>query len=114
MHWFVPSFSRIEYTLMANDHVTDITFHSTTHDPSILSVYLSSVPASNLSTIDATFKASLARIAKEGLDMKRMKMIIERQRLQLLESIEKDAVEVLSQSILTGELPFLSSFQFII
>lgn len=81
----------------------DIAFTGSTEDPSILTVYLSSVPSEHLDTLDSQFKAALARIAGEGIDMVRMKTIIERQRLQLLESIETDAVEVLSQTILAGE-----------
>jgi Zn-dependent M16 (insulinase) family peptidase len=83
---------------------TDITFHASNQDPSILTVYLSSVPAANLHSIEVTFKAALARIAKEGIDMKRMETIIERQRLQLLESIETDAADTLSQGVLTDAL----------
>ena len=41
--------------------------------------------------------------------MTRMAMIIARQRLHLLESIETDAAEVLSQSVLAGTLCFAHS-----
>lgn len=82
----------------------DITFTSSTADPSILTVYLSSVPTEHLATFDTQFKTYLARIASEGFDMTRMAMIIERQRLALLESIETDAAEVMSSTILADAL----------
>lgn len=62
------------------------------------------MPAAALDTLVSTFRAALARIAAEGIDMIRMSTIIERQRLQLLESIETDAAEVLSQTILTDAI----------
>lgn len=86
------------------DSVTDadITFYASTENPSILTVYLSAVPAPLLQTLDGTFKAFLAKLAQDGFDMERMGSIIERQRLQLLESIENDPADVLSTTILAG------------
>lgn len=80
----------------------DISFASSTQDPSVLTAYLYSVPSANLKTLDGEFKDALARIAKEGIDMTRMASILEKQRLQTLEAIETDAADSLSNSILTG------------
>lgn len=85
--------------------VLDISFYSSTENPSIITAYLSSVPAEGLESIDAKFKAALARLAGEEIDMKRMASVVERSRLQLLNAIETDAADALSNSILTGASP---------
>lgn len=48
-----------------------------------LSVYCPSVPTQHLDTFDDRLKASLTRIADEGLDMKRMAMVIDRDERQV-------------------------------
>ncbi|KAL8292284.1 hypothetical protein RQP46_001750 [Phenoliferia psychrophenolica] len=83
---------------------TDISFYSSTENPSIITAYLSSVPSEGLDSIDGKFKAALARLASEEIDMKRMTSVIERSRLQLLNAIETDAADALSNSILTDAL----------
>ena len=44
-----------------------------------LLVYVGSIPTEHLDTFDERLKASLTRIADEGIDMKRMAMVIDRQ-----------------------------------
>ncbi|GAA5862491.1 hypothetical protein JCM1840_004200 [Sporobolomyces johnsonii] len=88
-----------EFVEIEEPACTDISFYSSTADPTILTVYLSSVPAEQLNTLPQKFKDALARIAKEGIDMTRMATILERQKLQLLNSMETDAAEVLSDVI---------------
>ncbi|GAA5957635.1 hypothetical protein JCM21900_000775 [Sporobolomyces salmonicolor] len=88
-----------EFVEIEEPACTDISFYSSTADPTILTVYLSSVPAEQLNTLPQKFKDALARIAKEGIDMTRMTTILERQKLQLLNSMETDAAEVLSDVV---------------
>lgn len=85
------------------DFKADITFYSSTENPTILTVYLSAVPATLLKTLGQKFKASLKRISGEGFDMERMKSVLDRQKMQLLESVETDPADVLSTTILAGE-----------
>lgn len=51
-----------------------------------LCISLSDVPAEHLETIDEKVKAALLRIASEGLDMKRMEMVLRRERRQVRSS----------------------------
>lgn len=48
-----------------------------------LPVYIGSIPTEHLDTFDEKFKASLRRIADEGLDMGRMAMVISRDERQV-------------------------------
>lgn len=48
-----------------------------------LPVYIGSVPAEYLDSFHDKFTASLTRIVKKGLDMERMKMVIDRDQRQV-------------------------------
>ncbi len=89
-----------EFVEVAEPMATDISCYSSTEDPVIVSCYLSAVPAEHLATLPKALKATLTKIAQGELDMTRMADIIRRQKLALLESVENDAAEVLSTTIL--------------
>ncbi|GAA5857078.1 hypothetical protein JCM9279_001947 [Rhodotorula babjevae] len=80
---------------------TDITFYASSENPTIITSYISSVPFAELDTLGPRFRTALARIVEDGVDMSRMKSLLERQALQLFESMETDASEVLSQVVVT-------------
>ena len=48
-----------------------------------LEIYVGSVPSEHLDTFDEKLKASLERIVKEGVDMERMLMVINRDERQV-------------------------------
>ena len=48
-----------------------------------LPIYVGSVPTEHLDTFDTKLKASFQRIAKEGIDMERMAMVINRDERQV-------------------------------
>jgi len=87
----------------------DISFYSSTANITVLTAYLSSVPSEQLDTLPQKFKDALARIAKEGIDMSRMAIVLERQKLSLLNSMETDGAEVLSDVVVAGESSFVIS-----
>ncbi|GJN92120.1 hypothetical protein Rhopal_005150-T1 [Rhodotorula paludigena] len=80
---------------------TDITFYASSDHPSVITAYLSSVPFAELDTLSTRFRDALSRVAKDGIDMDRMKSLLLRQKLQLYESMETDASEVISQVVVT-------------
>lgn len=57
-----------------------------------------------LKSLPQRFKTFLSQVAKEGIDMTRMHSILERQKMQLLESVETDPADVLSTAVLSGEV----------
>jgi len=48
-----------------------------------LPIYITSVPTEHLATFNDRLKASLQKIAKDGLDMQRMVMVINRDERQV-------------------------------
>ncbi|GAA5896610.1 Sdd3p [Sporobolomyces salmoneus] len=88
-----------EFVEIEDPACTDISFYSSTADPTVLTVYLSSVPSEQLDTLPKKFKETLARISKEGIDMSRMATVLERQKLSLLNSMETDGADVLSDVV---------------
>lgn len=53
-------------------------------------------------------------VQEEGIDMKRMGAVLERQRLHLLDQLETDASDVLTETIIEGWLCFFShSFRWV-
>lgn len=82
--------------------LADITFYASSDHPSVITAYLSSVPFAELDTLSTRFRDALSRVAKDGIDMDRMKSLLLRQKLQLYESMETDASEVISQVVVTG------------
>jgi len=82
---------------------TDITFHPTDAEKSITTVYISSVPYEQLSTIEEAFKKALAEEAA-AMDMDRLKMVIERAALKTCNAMEVDAPDCLSSAIISNFL----------
>ncbi|BGP52658.1 hypothetical protein JCM8202_004813 [Rhodotorula sphaerocarpa] len=78
---------------------TDIAFYASSDHPTTICAYLSSVPVEELDTLSDRLKKTLRRIADEGVDMSRMQSVLERQKLQLLESMETDASEVICNAV---------------
>ncbi|KAG6845767.1 hypothetical protein H0H87_003821 [Tephrocybe sp. NHM501043] len=69
-----------------------------------LPVYIGSVPTEHLDTFDAKLKESLQRIVKEGIDMERMTMILNREERQLRSKLESAKGDTFSGSIITDFL----------
>ncbi|BGP04467.1 hypothetical protein JCM10049v2_000268 [Rhodotorula toruloides] len=79
---------------------TDITFYASSDNPSIITSYLSSVPVAELETLPGRFRKALAR-AVDDIDMDRMKTVLERQKLQVLESMETDASDTITNVVVS-------------
>lgn len=69
-----------------------------------LTVYISDVPAEHLESIDGMVKAALKRIADEGVDMDRMRMVLQRERRQNLHNLETSPGGVVSQAVISDLL----------
>ncbi|KAI0639791.1 Metalloenzyme, LuxS/M16 peptidase-like protein [Trametes polyzona] len=69
-----------------------------------LPVYVGSVPTEHLDTFDERLKASLRRIAEEGLDMGRMAMVLSRDERQLRSKIESSQGDTFSGNVITDAL----------
>ncbi|KAJ8494623.1 hypothetical protein ONZ51_g2236 [Trametes cubensis] len=69
-----------------------------------LPVYIGSIPTEHLDTFDEKFKASLRRIADEGLDMGRMAMVISRDERQLRSKVESSQGDTFSGNVITDTL----------
>ncbi|PCH33772.1 hypothetical protein WOLCODRAFT_61455 [Wolfiporia cocos MD-104 SS10] len=69
-----------------------------------LPVYIGSVPTEHLDTFDEKFKASLQRIVDEGIDMKRMAMLIDRDERQLRSKLETSKGDTFSGTVITDFL----------
>ena len=69
-----------------------------------LAIYVGSVPVEHLASFPDRLRASLARIAEEGLDMERMAMVINRDERQLRSKIESSKGDAFSTTIITDFL----------
>lgn len=69
-----------------------------------LAIYVGSVPVEHLSGFPDKLRASLARIAEEGLDMGRMAMVLNRDERQLRSKIESSKGDAFSTTIITDFL----------
>ncbi|KIK71096.1 hypothetical protein GYMLUDRAFT_147646 [Collybiopsis luxurians FD-317 M1] len=69
-----------------------------------LPIYVGSVPTAELETFDKKLKASLRKIAAEGIDMERMAMVINREERQLRSKIESAKGETFVGSIISDVL----------
>ena len=69
-----------------------------------LAIYVGSVPVEHLSSFPDQLRASLARIAEEGLDMGRMAMVLNRDERQLRSRIESSKGDAFSTTIITDFL----------
>ncbi|KZT72760.1 hypothetical protein DAEQUDRAFT_663389 [Daedalea quercina L-15889] len=65
-----------------------------------LPIYVGSVPTEHLEAFPEKLKASLTRIAKEGIDMDRMAMVINRDERQLRSKLESSKGETFSGNII--------------
>lgn len=69
-----------------------------------LAIYVGSVPVGHLTSFPDKLRASLARIAEEGLDMGRMAMVLNRDERQLRSKIESSKGDAFSTTIITDFL----------
>lgn len=69
-----------------------------------LAIYVGSVPVGHLPNFPDKLRASLARIAEEGLDMERMAMVLNRDERQLRSKIESSKGDAFSTTIIADFL----------
>jgi len=69
-----------------------------------LPIYVGSVPTEHLDNFDEKLAASFGRIAKEGIDMARMSMVLNRDERQLRSKLESSKGDTFSGSIITDFL----------
>jgi len=69
-----------------------------------LAIYVGSVPVRHLASFPDKLRASLARIAEEGLDMGRMAMVLDRDERQLRSKIESSKGDAFSTTIIADFL----------
>ena len=69
-----------------------------------MAIFVGSVPVQHLASFPDKLRASLARIAQEGLDMERMAMVISRDKRQFLSKIESSKGDAFSMTIITDFL----------
>ena len=69
-----------------------------------LAIYVGSVPVEHLASFPEKLRASLARVAEDGLDMERMAMVINRDERQLRSRIEAAKGDVFSSTVITDFL----------
>lgn len=80
----------------------DISFYASSENPTVICAYLASVPVEELDELSARLRQTLGRIADDGIDMERMASVLERQKLQLYESMETDASDVICNAVVAG------------
>ncbi|KAH7911953.1 Metalloenzyme, LuxS/M16 peptidase-like protein [Hygrophoropsis aurantiaca] len=69
-----------------------------------LPIYIGSIPTEHIDSFDEKLKLSFERIAKEGIDMQRMSMIINRDERQLRSKLESSKGDEFSGAIITDFL----------
>ncbi|KAG6888680.1 hypothetical protein C0995_006670 [Termitomyces sp. Mi166 len=69
-----------------------------------LAIYIGSVPTEHLDNFDAKLRNSFQRIIKEGIDMERMAMVLNREERQLRSKLESSKGDTFSGSIITDFL----------
>ncbi|KAI5124638.1 hypothetical protein M0805_004247 [Coniferiporia weirii] len=69
-----------------------------------LPVYVGSVPTEHLDTFDIKIKTCLERIVKEGVDMTRMTMVINRDQRQLRSKLESSKGDTFSSVVITDSV----------
>ncbi|KAK7463673.1 hypothetical protein VKT23_005614 [Stygiomarasmius scandens] len=69
-----------------------------------LPIYIGSVPTAHLDAFDEKLKDSLKRIVKEGIDMERMQMVINRDERQLRSKLESAKGDTFSGTVITDFL----------
>ncbi|EJD03900.1 uncharacterized protein FOMMEDRAFT_19228 [Fomitiporia mediterranea MF3/22] len=90
-----------EYVELDNPLCTYIYFDEETRPDFVdLPVYVGSVPMEHLDTFHERLTKSLNKIVKEGIDMKRMKMVIDRDRRQLRSKLESSKGDTFSNTVI--------------
>lgn len=90
-----------EFVEIASPYCTYVAFYECTRSTfSELGVYFGSVPTEHLETLDRLFKASIQRIAKEGLDMDRMNTVISRDELKIRSALENKGGDLFSNAMI--------------
>ncbi|KAI0036602.1 Metalloenzyme, LuxS/M16 peptidase-like protein [Vararia minispora EC-137] len=69
-----------------------------------LFIYVGSVPTEHLDTFDLKLHESLKRIAREGIDMERMRMVIDRDERQVRSRLESSGGDNFSHAMITDFL----------
>ncbi|KAI6153510.1 Metalloenzyme, LuxS/M16 peptidase-like protein [Pisolithus tinctorius] len=69
-----------------------------------LPIYIGSIPVEHIDDFDQKFVSSLRRISREGIDMDRMRMVINRDERQLRSKLESSKGETLSGALITDFL----------
>lgn len=69
-----------------------------------LNVYVGSVPTDQLDGFDEKLQDSLKRVAQEGFDMERMRMIIDRDERQLRSKVEASKGDTFSGTVISDFL----------
>ncbi|TCD61425.1 hypothetical protein EIP91_008439 [Steccherinum ochraceum] len=69
-----------------------------------LPVYIGSVPTEHLDSFHERFQTSLKRIVTEGIDMKRMAMVIDRDERQLRSKVESSKGDTFSSTVISDFL----------
>ncbi|KAI9460971.1 Metalloenzyme, LuxS/M16 peptidase-like protein [Lactarius psammicola] len=67
-------------------------------------IYVGSVPTEHLDTFDAKLHESFRRISKEGVDLGRMSMVIDRAERQLRSKVESDGGDAFSSAMIANFL----------
>lgn len=65
-----------------------------------LTIYVGSVPTQHLDTFDAKLHESLHRIVKEGIDLNRMRMVLDRDERQFRSKVESDGGDAFSPTMI--------------
>lgn len=71
-----------------------------------LSCYFGSVPTTKVDEIEGLLRDKLKEVVKEGVDMERMAVVIKKERLKLLNSIESSGGDYFSGSVINGKWRF--------
>ncbi|THH10161.1 hypothetical protein EW145_g1526 [Phellinidium pouzarii] len=69
-----------------------------------LPIYIGSVPTEQLDTFDSKLKISLGKIVKDGFDMTRMAMVINRDQRQLRSKLESSKGDTFSSIVITDSV----------
>ncbi|THV04852.1 hypothetical protein K435DRAFT_774162 [Dendrothele bispora CBS 962.96] len=94
-----------EYVEIESPLCTYIYFSEDTRATRVsLPIYIGSVPVAHLDTFDRKLKESLKRIVKQGIDMDRMQMVINRDERQLRSKLESAKGDTFSGTIIADFL----------
>lgn len=94
-----------EYVEIENPLCTYIYFGEDTRATSVdMPVYVGSIPTEHIDGFDVKFRDSLKRIVREGIDMQRMAMVINRDQRQLLSKLESAKGDTFSGTVITDFL----------